>query len=89
MLQALILKKAADLAINVISKKFKLKKLQEYVEKDNELDVQMRVQQKTSDKHGKALEEVQKDIAILKKNSHAPKDFVCMECGCKAKKKNK
>ena len=89
MLQALILKKAADLAINVIAKKFKLKKLQEYVEKDNELDVQMRVQQKTSDKHGKALEEVQKDIAILKKNSHAPKDFVCMECGCKAKKKNK
>tara|TARA_Y100001963_G_scaffold151506_1_gene234458 strand:+ start:258 stop:527 length:270 start_codon:yes stop_codon:yes gene_type:complete len=89
MLQALILKKAADLAINVIAKKFKLKKLQEYVEKDNELDVQMRVQQKTSDKHGKALEEVQKDIAILKKNSHAPKDFICMECGCKAKKNNK
>jgi hypothetical protein len=29
----------------------------------------------------------EKRIKELEKNSHTPKEFVCMECGCKAKKK--
>ena len=72
MLQALILKKAADFAINAIAKKHKLKKLQDYVEKDNELDIQVKQQQKTISKQGKYIEELEKKVAILEKEAHPP-----------------
>ena len=39
---------------------------------DNELDIQMKQVQKTASKQGKSMEVMEKDIAILKKDSHPP-----------------
>ena len=39
-------------------------------------------------KYGKYIEELEKDVAILKKNSHEPRDFVCCNC-CENKIKEK
>ena len=33
-------------------------------------------------KYGRYIEELEKDVAILKKDSHPIRDFVCCEC-CK------
>ena len=35
----------------------------------------------------KKIQDHEKRIKLLEKNSHPPKDFVCMGCGCKAKRK--
>jgi len=42
-------------------------------------------------KYGKYIEELEKDVAILKKDSHPPQEYICCrECGCKINKtKNK
>ena len=38
----------------------------------------------------KTMEEVEKDVAILKKDSHAPQEFICcLKCGCKINKVKK
>ena len=63
-----------------------MKRLRDYVEKENELDVQLKVMYSIQSKHGKSMEEVLKDVAILKKDSHKQADFVCMDCGCNAKR---
>ena len=52
--------------------KKEVKKLRKYVEEDNELDLITKMHGKALDKYGKALEEIQIDLAILKKNSHEP-----------------
>lgn len=56
-----------------------MKKLDRYVNKPNELDKQMKQVQKNNLKNGKSIEEMEKDIAILKSDSHPPifgnKDF--------------
>ena len=49
-----------------------LKRLKDYVEKDNELDIQMKQQQKTISKQGKYIEEIEKKVAILETDSHPP-----------------
>jgi len=72
MLQGLILKKVIDAVLNAILKKHNLKKMQDYVEKPNELDKQMKQALKTIGKQGKYIEEMEKDIAILKAESHPP-----------------
>mgnify|MGYP003144950571 CR=1 FL=1 len=87
MLQGLIIKKVMDVVLKKIMEKHNLNKLQKYVEEDNELDKQMKQVQKTQRKDGKYMEEVLKDIAILKKNSHPPQEYICCrECGCKIAK---
>ena len=41
---------------------------------------------KTLNKYGKCIEELEKEVAILKANSHPKADFVCTTCGSKAKR---
>ena len=55
-------------------KQFKLDKIQDYVEKPNELDKQMAVLQRKMDKYGKYIEEMEKDIAKIKSVAHTPID---------------
>ena len=39
-------------------------------------------------KYGKYIENLEKDVAILKANSHPQRDFVeCEDCKCKIKEK--
>ncbi len=72
MLQGILVKKVLDLVLKQIFKKFDLNKINKYVEEDNELDKQMKVVQKTLSKYGKTIEELEKTIAILNKDSHPP-----------------
>ena len=88
MIQALIAKKIIESVFKKIETKHKLKKLKKYVEQENELDVQMKQVFKTLTKFGKTIEENEKDIAILKTNSHPKREFVrCDKCKCKIKEK--
>ena len=66
MLQGIIVKKVLDLVMKQVLKQFKLDKIQKYVEEPNELDKQVKSLQKNINKYGKYIEEVEKDIAILK-----------------------
>jgi hypothetical protein len=43
-----------------------LRKIDKYVNKPNELDKQIQQQQKTIIKQGKYLEEIHKDVAVMK-----------------------
>tara|TARA_R100001443_G_scaffold17258_7_gene27760 strand:- start:7526 stop:7804 length:279 start_codon:yes stop_codon:yes gene_type:complete len=72
MLQAILMKKVIGIVMEKIAEKHKIKKLQDYVEKDNELDIQVKQQQKTISKQGKYIEELEKKVAILEKNAHPP-----------------
>ena len=90
MLQGIIIKKVLDLVMKQILKKFNLDKIQKYVEEPNDLDKKVKSLQKTVNKYGKYIEEVEKNVAILKKLAHPVSDFVCTDCGSKAKRvKNK
>ena len=91
MIQAMLVKKVVGVIIKKIMEKSELKRMRKYVEEDNELDKQMKVVQKRLSKYGKTIEELEKDVAILKKDSHPRADWICMKCGCKAKQyvKNK
>ena len=66
MLQGIIIKKVLDLVMKQILKKFNLDKMQKYVEQPNELDNQVKALNKTVNKYGKYIEELEKDMAILK-----------------------
>jgi hypothetical protein len=72
MIQGLIVKKILEAVMKAILKKYNLDKVTKYVEEDNELDIQLRQAQKTISKQGKYIEEMEKDIANLKKDSHTP-----------------
>ena len=72
MLQGLIIKKVIDIVLKKIMEKHNLNKLQKYVEEDNELDVQMKQAQKTISKQGRVLEDIEKDVAKLRTDSHPP-----------------
>ena len=67
MLQGFIIKKIIDIVIKQLLKRFKLDKIQKYVEEPNELDKQVESLQKSVDKYGRYIEELEKDMAILKK----------------------
>ena len=54
----------------------------------DKLDKQLEVIRKTMNKYGKYIEELEKDDAILKKDSHPIRDFVRCNC-CKNKIKEK
>jgi len=72
MLQGLIAKKTIDIILKQVMKKREINKLRKYVEEDNELDVQMKQLQKTVAKQGKYIEELEKNLAIINKDSHPP-----------------
>ena len=74
MIQGIIIKKVLDLVMKQLMKQFKLDKIQKYVEQPNELDKQVKALNKTVNKYGKYIEELEKDLAILKKVSHTPID---------------
>ena len=87
MIQGFIIKKVIDVVLKKIMEKHNLNKLQKYVEEDNELDKQMKVVQKTLKKYGKVLEELEKDVAILNKDSHPSQEYICCrKCGCEIAK---
>ncbi len=65
MLNKIILNKIIEICVKQLTKRFKLQRLKKYVEEDNELDVQVR-------KHAKKLDELLKDVSILKSDSHPP-----------------
>ena len=62
----------AKRAIKVIKHKIDLKKIDKYVNKPNELDVQLKFFQRTVTKPGRYIEELEKNVAILKRDSHPP-----------------
>ena len=86
MIQGLIAKKGIEFVIKKIMEKREIKKLRKYVEEDNELDLtvkelendrsilikQLEITNKKIDKYGRYIEELEKDVAILKKDSHPP-----------------
>ena len=91
MIQSLVVKWIFKAIMNAIQKKHNLKKMDDYVNKDNELDIKVRTLYKNNTKLLKENEDMQKEIAILKKDSHPSQEYICCrKCGCKiAKTKNK
>ena len=69
---AWLIKIVANFIIKAISKRFNLSKINEYVEEDNELDIKVRAIKRDTMKYGRYIEELEKDVAILKSNSHPP-----------------
>ena len=43
--------------------------------------------QRTMNKYGRYIEELEKEVAILKKDSHPAVEFICCKCGCEIKRK--
>ena len=72
MLGKFIAKKVAGAVIKKVMEKRAIKKMREYVEQPNELDIQVKVLQKNNAKLSKENEEMQKEIAILRRDSHPP-----------------
>jgi hypothetical protein len=64
MIQGMIIKKVLDLVMKQLMKQFKLDKIQEYVEQPNELDKQVKALNKTVNKYGKYIEELEKDMVV-------------------------
>ena len=67
-----IAKIIATRIIKAVKHKIDLKRIDKYVNKPNELDKQMKSLQKTVNKYGKYIETIEKNIAVLKKDSHPP-----------------
>tara|TARA_R100000479_G_C6242922_1_gene149487 strand:+ start:90 stop:371 length:282 start_codon:yes stop_codon:yes gene_type:complete len=72
MLQAIVAKKVIEMILKRVMEKKAIKNMRKYVEEENELDVQMKQLQKTVAKQGKYIEELEKNVAILSKDSHPP-----------------
>ena len=72
MLQGILLKKVLDFVMKNLLKEFNLAEIKKYVEQPNELD--------------KKVSTMQKELKKLKKLSHPVADFVCTDCGTKAKR---
>ena len=53
------------------------------------LEKQMKPIQKNTNNSLKYTEDLEKEVAILKKDSHPQSDWICLECSCKAKKVEK
>ena len=87
MIQAFVAKKLINVALKKIMKAREIKNLRKYVEEDNELDLQVRQLQKQTAKQGKYIEELEKDVAVLKKDSHPAQEYICCKkCGCEIAK---
>ena len=72
MLQAFIAKRVINVVLKKIMRAREIKKMRKYVEEENELDIQIKFHAKALDKYGKIIEELEKEVAILKKDSHPP-----------------
>tara|TARA_R100000808_G_scaffold24947_1_gene59747 strand:- start:24198 stop:24455 length:258 start_codon:yes stop_codon:yes gene_type:complete len=59
--------------------KFLLGKIMEAIEKADD--------KRIARKHHREIKELKKEVKSLKKDSHPVADWVCLECGCKAKRK--
>ena len=52
-----------------------------------DLQVQLNQAFKLINKYGKYIEELEKEVALLKKDSHPPQEYVCCKnCGCRIAK---
>ena len=71
-MQALIVKLLINAIIKALNKRFNLNNIKSYVEDDNELDIKMKTALKNLNKNAKYIEELEKDVAILKRDSHPP-----------------
>ena len=58
--------------IKAIKYKIDLKKIDKYVNKPNELDLQVKAHARALDKYGRTIEELETNVAILKADSHPP-----------------
>ena len=67
-----LVKLIAGSIFKAIRRKIEWKRMENYVNKPNELDKQMKQVQKTSNKYGKYIERLEKEVAILKRDSHPP-----------------
>ena len=84
MLQAMVAKKVIEIVLKKVMEKRAIKNMRKYVEETNELDVkdlenenvilmkQMDIMNKKIDKYSKYIEELEKNVAILSKDSHPP-----------------
>ena len=72
MIQAMMAKKVVDIILKKVMQKREITKLRKYVEEDNELDLQIKAHAKALDKYGRYIEELEKNVAILTKDSHPP-----------------
>ena len=87
MIQGLIVKWIFSAIYKAIKRKHDLKKIDEYVNKPNELDKKMKQVQKNLNKYGKYIEQLEKNVAELKKDSHPPQEYICCrKCGCEIAK---
>ena len=71
-MQALIVKLLINAIIKALNKRFNLNNIKSYVEDDNELDIKMKTALKRARKNAKYIEELEKDVANLKRDSHPP-----------------
>ena len=52
-----------------------------------DLEKQLNQVYKITSKQGKYIEELEKNVALLKKDSHPPQEYVCCKnCGCRIAK---
>ena len=65
-------KMIATRVIKAVKHKIDLNKIDKYVNKPNELDIQIKMARKSLHKYGITIEDLEKDVAILKADSHAP-----------------
>ena len=72
MIGQFIAKQVAGAVVKKVMEKRAIKKMRDYVEKPNDLDKQVKQMQKTISKQGRYIEELQKDVAQLKAESHPP-----------------
>ena len=82
----MVAKKVIEIVLKKVMEKRAIKNMRKYVEETNELDVkvkdlenenvilmkQMDVMNKKIDKYSKYIEELEKNVAILSKDSHPP-----------------
>ena len=88
MLQGLAAKVIINQVIKALEKVSDMRIAIEHEKRIMGLEIQMKQAHKNIAKQGKTIEELEKDNAILKKNSHEPRDFVCCNC-CENKIKEK
>lgn len=75
MLQAMIIKKVVDIVLKQVLKKYNLSKMKKYVEEPNDADDR--------------IDKLELEVHKLKKDSHPKADWVCLQCGCKARETKK
>ena len=67
MIQAFVIKKILNIVFKKIQEKHNLKKLQKYVEEENELDIKVKQLTKTVNKYGKYIEDLESKLQVSKK----------------------